>query len=367
MESMRCELPDVAMNQSDARSTRPESFCDSFRWLDDDEDLDLRLFLSDYHANLRDTLPQPTKDHRHQHQHPSFRRHMSISKIPFGRSSASSSRPGTKDASTPTSPLQNPTSAPTSTSQHARRRSRTLSLITSRHAASESRETLPPIDPAAAHYQDPEARLKLRVFLASPQKFDEAIAFGFPSTDPRAPPSVPVKDIVVPPSSSHSRQQSSRAAAPGKLETFLADFDEDDNESDDKLSYSDQISAADPESPRTPHSTTDKSMIRPMRLPSVPSPDEYGQAPGSSREMTLKMTLTRPDLRATEDQIYGWKQHGAYSVRKSPSAGGRDDMFPPTLPGEKDGMDRNPGGLDHWGPPQDHNVMKRIWNRVRRS
>ena len=235
-----------------------------------------------------------------------------------------------------------------------------------KHAASESRETLPPIDPAAAHYQDPEARLKLRVYLASPQKFDEAIAFGFPSTDPRASPPAPVKDTAPPPIS-HSRQQSSRAAAPGKLETFLADFDEDDNESDDKLSYSDQVSAADPESPRTPDSTTDKSPIRPMRLPSVPSPDECGQAPGSSREMTLKMTLTRPDLRATEDQIYGWKQHGAYSVRKSPSAGGRDDIFPPTLPGEKDMMDRNPAGLDHWGPAQDHNVMKRIWNRVRRS
>lgn len=370
MESLRCELPDPALHgmptmQSDARPSGAESICDSFRWMDDDEDLDLRLFLNDYHANLRDTLPQPTKE-----SHPSFRRHMSISKIQFGRSSVSSSRPATKDASTPTSPLQSPTMAPASSAPHARRRSRTLSLITAKHTAAESRETLPPIDPAAAHYQDPEARLKLRVYLASPQKFDEAIEFGFPSTDPRAPPSVPAKDAASPPRS-HSRQHSSRApsraAAPGKLETFLADFDDDDNESDDKLSYSDQVSSADPESPKTPHSTTDRSMIRPMRLPRVPSPDDLGQAPGSSREMTLKMTLTRPDLRATDDQIYGWKQQGAYYMRKSQSTGGRDDMFPPTLPNEKESIDRNPGGLDHWGPPQDQNVMKRIWNRVRRS
>ncbi|KAL8304146.1 hypothetical protein RB597_004565 [Gaeumannomyces tritici] len=374
MESLRCELPDTALHggirvvpSEDARPTGADSICDSFRWMDDDEDLDLRLFLNDYHANLRDTLPQPTKDN-----HPSFRRHMSTSKIQFGRSSVSSSRPGTKGASTPTSPLQSPIMAPINTTPapHVRRRSRTLSLITAKHTAAESRETLPPIDPAAAHYQDPEARLKLRVYLASPQKFDEAIEFGFPSTDPRAPPPVPAKDTTSPPRS-HSRQHSSRApsraATPGKLETFLADFDDDDNESDDKLSCSDQVSSADPESPKTPHSTTDRSMIRPMRPPRVPSPDDFGQAPGSSREMTLKMTLTRPDLRATEDQIYGWKQQGAYYMRKSQSTGGRDDMFPPTLPNEKDIMDRNPGGLDHWGPPQDQNVMKRIWNRVRRS
>jgi len=37
-------------------------------------------------------------------------------------------------------------------------------------------------DTDAAYYQDPEARLKLRVYLAFPQKFDEAVEFGFPST-----------------------------------------------------------------------------------------------------------------------------------------------------------------------------------------
>src|SRR5699024_8789531 len=36
---------------------------------------------------------------------------------------------------------------------------------------------------SAQYYQDPEARLKLRVFLASPQKFDEAIEFGFPALE----------------------------------------------------------------------------------------------------------------------------------------------------------------------------------------
>ena len=28
----------------------------------------------------------------------------------------------------------------------------------------------------------------------------------------------------------------------------------------------------------------------------------------SNREMTLRMTLTRPDLRADEEQLYGWKE-----------------------------------------------------------
>ena len=41
------------------------------------------------------------------------------------------------------------------------------------------------IDPAATYYQDPEARKKLRKYLASPQKFDEAVEFGFPSVPAR--------------------------------------------------------------------------------------------------------------------------------------------------------------------------------------
>ncbi len=123
----------------------PDSFCDSFRWLDDDDDLDLQLFLDDYHANLREEATAPSKEHR-----PSFRRHLSISKIPFGRSSVSSSRPATKDTSSPMpmSPNQSPPVGNyPGTFGHGRRKSRALSLITPKHSAQNS---ITAFDPAAA-------------------------------------------------------------------------------------------------------------------------------------------------------------------------------------------------------------------------
>lgn len=74
-----------------------DSLFDSFRWLEEDDDLDLRLFLDDYHFNLREDVPSPTKSNR-----PSFRRHMSITKLPFGRPSTTLSQPETRDAVSPT-------------------------------------------------------------------------------------------------------------------------------------------------------------------------------------------------------------------------------------------------------------------------
>ncbi|KAL4772602.1 hypothetical protein BDW60DRAFT_40519 [Aspergillus nidulans var. acristatus] len=40
---------------------------------------------------------------------------------------------------------------------------------------------IPNIDTSAQYYRKPEARLKLRIFLASPQKFDEAVEFRIPN------------------------------------------------------------------------------------------------------------------------------------------------------------------------------------------
>ncbi|KAB5580460.1 hypothetical protein GE09DRAFT_1212911 [Coniochaeta sp. 2T2.1] len=374
----------------------PQSFYDTFRWLDEEEDLDLRLFLDDYHANLRENVPEPSKQRR-----PSFRRHLSISKIPFGRPSLSS-RPPTRDAaSSQKSPAQSPLS-PSSEFHfgHQRRKSRTLSLITPKHA---SHNSFSAIDPAAAHYQDPEARLKLRVYLASPQKFDEAIEFGFPSTDIPGQLATTIDGPTL--SKRQSRQQ---LADDSNLRTFLADDDDDDE--DDKMSLSsDQPSVADPDSPQTPHGF-DKGPVRPIRVSpdtltshaSKPSDGNYVQVPASSREMTLRMTLTRPDLRANEDQIYGWQKNNnsaaqATTGRKSPAqqlTGRkshqilRDDSAVTTTATvtttpnvdhfaadgggmRKESMEKIFAGIDHWNATNnnntDQNVMRRIWNRVRRS
>lgn len=357
---------------SDKNSNVPDSFYESFRWLDEEDNLDLRLFLDDYHSNLRENVPSPTTQRR-----PSFRRRMSISKIPFGRSSASASRPGTKDTMmSPISPTHGPVSPKAAPVGHTRRRSRALSLITPKHTPHGSTGV---IDPAAAHYQDPEARLKLRVYLASPQKFDEAIEFGFPSTDALSSPTVTAKE-----GRALSRQQSRQKLSDdsSNLRSFLDDVDDDDDDDDeDKLSMnSDQPSVTDPDSPRTPQ-TFDKPTIRPHRGSADPvhthvsklSEASYVQASVSSREMTLRMTLTRPDLRAHEDQLYGWQKPGHLAGKRSQTSHLRDDSTTNvTYIGEKtpkESIEKVLAGIDHWNATESDNsgVMKRIWNRVRRS
>ncbi|RYP38129.1 hypothetical protein DL767_002646 [Monosporascus sp. MG133] len=338
---------------SDFEETHNDLY-NSFRWLDDDEELDLRLVLDDCHTHLRES-PVPKTEWR-----PSFRRHFSISKIPFGsRMSSDFSRPETKEAavSSPVSPAVSSSVLPL---QHARRRSRALSLITPKHTTQDS---VTSIDPAAAHYQDPEARLKLRVYLSSPQKFDEAIEFGFPSND-------------VLPAEHDNDDQPSAKRYPRRmlsqdsevLKTFL---------SDDRSSfYSEDISMPDPESPRTPH-LLEHPPLRPLQRTSKDdgqskTPEGYAHVPVASREMTLRMTLTRPDLRAYEDQIHGWSR-GAYqpSFKIPQSSPFRDDLSTSacTQAKSKDSLERIFANLDQDVDPQSaqRGVMKRLWKRVRRG
>jgi hypothetical protein len=216
-------------------------------------------------------------------------------------------------------------------------------------------------DPAAAHYQDPEARLKLRVYLASPQKFDEAVEFGFPSTD-----GLSAAPALLRPADGSS-----------DMRTFLAD-------DDDHLSLnSDQLSLSDPDSPKTPEPrepTTHGS--RHARLASAgvlnardfgrktPEGTCYAQIPASSREMTLRMTLTRPDLRTPEDELYGWQQRHAYQQHS------RQQTAPASLAAETRGAYIGNGSqkesfdnfrdVHRWNEiTAEKGVMRRIWNRVR--
>ncbi|KAM0279316.1 hypothetical protein ACHAQH_004663 [Verticillium albo-atrum] len=324
-----------------------DSFYDSFRWLEEEDELDLRLHLDDYHANLRQELPPPTKSRR-----PSFRRHLSITKVPFGRSSVSSSRPGTTHATTPTSPAYPPSSPLANSTVHVRQKSRALSLISPKQSP---KDTMSGFDPAAAHYQDPEARQKLKLYLASPLKFDEAVQYGFPSTEGAVKETKQSEDDVIVPKMQE------------KPRTFLAD---------DKSSiYSDELSAADSDSPKTPHAF-EKPGVRPLRVatepegPGKPADDSSIGAP-SSREMTLRMTLTRPDLRANEDQIYGWQQKGQMASRKSTSHALRDDFDPVSCAREgnsKESFERQFAAMDQWhAQVNDRGVMKRFWHKVRRA
>ncbi|TVY24584.1 hypothetical protein LHYA1_G006288 [Lachnellula hyalina] len=347
----------------DTKSSMAAAMFDSFRWMDEESDLDLRLVLDDYHANL-DGCPSPTSARR-----PSFRRQMSISKRPFGKGSLPSLQ---HHSPRPPPPPQS------SHSSHNRQQSRALSLIQPKHVPQSSVSS---IDPNAKHYQDPEARLKLRVYLASPQKFDEAIEFGFPALDGTDKENNPPRRM--------SKEQALKGRSSKDAAGFKSSFATDGGISflDDTASlFDDDVSMPDLDSPITPQgpdivyrppprtstsayaysgaksskTSADYSHLG-ITKPTVVKPqDGYTQAMAGSREMTMRMTLTRPDLRADETTLYGWQ------MTKAP-------LKEADLPMEDD-MDeklesRGPfGGPDGWGHSEkEDGVVKRFWNRVKSS
>ncbi|KAG4425523.1 hypothetical protein IFR04_001442 [Cadophora malorum] len=334
--------------QQENTSNMAAHMYESFRWMDEEQDLDLKLVLDDYHANLDGVvIPTPASARR-----PSFRRQMSVSKMPFGRNSLSSQ---------PRSPLSPKSEPPLN---HGRTRSRTMSLIQPKHVAKLSVAT---IDPNAAHYQDPEARLKLRVYLASPQKFDEAIEFGFPSMDGMT--DITDKENKPPTRMSRDVNGTKKSFGIDRGQSFL---------NDDMASlFDDDVSMADPESPLTPRgdlgfrsqnqsiansgpngskTSSDFSHLGINKPTLVKQPETYTHAMAGSREMTLRMTLTRPDLRADETTIYGWQRC------KSPLS-----EEPSTSMDEKSEMRGPLGGADGWGPDKESGVVKRFWNKVKSS
>lgn len=227
------------------------------------------------------------------------------------------------------------------------------------------KDSISSIDPNAAHYQDPEARLKLRVYLASPQKFDEAIEFGFPSLDA-------VTDVMDkenrPPRMSKDQIKAKKSFADSGR-SFLND--------DTASLFEDDTSMADPESPITPlgisdlgyrpqhralcpatnkgsKTSADYSHLGIKKPAVVKQPETYTHAMAGSREMTLRMTLTRPDLRADENTIYGWQ---------TPKSSLREESTP--SPDEKFEVRGPFGGPDGWGAVEkEDGVVKRFWHRV---
>ncbi|KAK8137703.1 RNB domain-containing protein [Apiospora sp. TS-2023a] len=338
MDSRISDLQDPPAHHATAR----DSFYDSFRWLEEDEDLDLSLHIDDYHTKPSETMTTPPKERR-----PSFRRRMSIGKIPFGKTPGSSSRPSTRDMfRAPTFPMgaaaaaAAAAAAPDPLPQHqpGRRKSRALSLITPRHA---SHASVASLDSAAAHYQDPEARLKLRAYLSTPQKFDEAQS-----------------------SKVDLRRKASDDSE--KLKTFLSD--------DHSSIYSDDGSAADPDTPMTPHSPEKEKQLSKnggsrLEAPQTSDSESSIRGPSVSREMTMRMTLTRPDLRAAEDHIYGWQRPvQTRAGRMSQSAPRGDGAACAADAKSKVDYEKFFSELDESATPAgEGGAMKRFWHRVTRN
>ncbi|KAI9053908.1 hypothetical protein LZ554_002853 [Drepanopeziza brunnea f. sp. 'monogermtubi'] len=311
--------------QGKSTSNMASQMYESFRWMDEEQDMDLKLALDDYHANLDGVVLPTTSSIRR----PSFRRQMSVTKRPFGRDSIS------------TLPESEPSP------NHRRHRSRTMSLRQPKQPISEL--SIVAIDPNAAHYQDPEARLKLRVYLASPKNFDEAIEFGFPSMDGLT-------------------DSAEKSFGIERGQSFYND--------DTVSSFEDDISMADPDSPVTPRgelgfrlqkrTLTTPASSRNMTLPDFTPPGSnrpvlLKQAESlihnnaGSREMTLRMTLTRPDLRADEMAIYGWQQCKS-----------RISEEPSRSLDEKASIKSSLGCADAWGSAEkETGVVKRFWKKVK--
>lgn len=320
---------------------------DSLTWLDEDDDLDLRLTLDDYSTDSKPCRPATTTGP------PSlFRRRLSVNKLSLRRPSISLSRPGTKDSSFTEQP---------SIPGHTRRKSRALSLITPRHAPPAS---VTSIDPTAAHYQDPEARHKLRAYLASPQKFDEALEFGFPASNP----------IILSgdtPGGTGSFSHGLFMASSERLKTFLAD--------DRSSIYSVETSIPDPDSPKTPDTPDNQPHgAKPFHLlgtsntfPALSS-ESCGQGRAASREMTLRMTLTRPDLRSGQEETYGWPKG---VVQRQPSRSSQSRALRVDTPvstsdnkdATKESMDQMFADIDRELSSSSEGLVKRFWNRVRRG
>lgn len=315
-------------------SAGSHDFYDTLRWLEQHENLDLRLCLEDPNKAAPGS-PQPQYVDR-----PSLRRHLSLSsKLPFARTSITQVRPNTNE--TTTAPRQK-----SALISHARTKSRALSIISPhRHVRQDSSVTS---DLAAAHYQDPEARMRLRDYLASPQKFDEAIEFGFPSVGEER-----VNQLGV---ECHDEEDPL-----DQLRTWLND--------DNSSTRSDGSSIVDSESPKTPPIVDRPASTQPFReSQDVPFLLQGEQSQTPLREMTLRMTLTRPDLRAGDSEIYGWQQNAHHGrplhVRAMSSAqvATSRQMTP------KSSIERHFSAMDQENyTSYDNGTLKRFWNRVRRA
>jgi hypothetical protein len=270
--------PDTVFYDSDSEDetddSMDQSIYDSFRWLDEDGDLDLSL--DEYHAHVADAAAKSKPRRR-----PSFRRSLSFSTHNLRQHRPSPSMP------TRTLPLSHTIQAlaPLATGHRSSSRpgSRRRQPIQHAHKSSTSS-----IDPAAQYYQDPDARLKLRVYLASPQKFDEAIEFGFPSLEQD-------KENIAPDHTPTSPK------SPTVTSDWAGTFFEDDDGT---------VIGTPGGSIEEPAASRASSQLKETSRPSMdtPSPLQRRQSlllgsktgpqrlPGN-REMTLKMTLTRPDLR----------------------------------------------------------------------
>jgi hypothetical protein len=320
------EVPITATVESppiDSAIDMDDGLFNGFRWNEEEDELDLGL--DEYHAAIAHTVNSGQSPGKCK---PSFRRNLSVTAIQFNRNSSSFRKLSYSG--------QTGSALRSSSPSHSRSGSTFLGPRHKPHASLSS------IDPAAKHYQDPEARLKLRVYLASPQKFDEALEFGFPSIEKNE-------------KSPYARPVTSPRLTGDSDRTFFKD--DSDSLFDDGDCTKDDASVTDSDSPGTPQdpvfqpfrlsdgSSLDKpGSTRPLVPRKVSEP--YTHACAAKREMTLHMTLTRPDLRTTDGPVVAPADEPLH-ITALPSLGEQPSIWD-NLPAES-------------------SRVRRFWRRIRKT
>ena len=198
---------------------------------------------------------------------------------------------------------------------------------------------------ARRDYHDLDARKQLRETIASPEKFDEALAFGFSHND--SVPSAPATDDSFPlqqPPLYHS-----------------------ENEEDDNRSVESQ-------GPRTPTAIPDTEAA--IKLPSFDSGTEFpmqqslrpktpiNRSPTGSvgnSEMTFHMSLTRQDLRSSpEEELYSAQRRKVSGVDVEEV----DPLALQVLPVCDDPTGAHGAFAVHGSSPKG---LKRVWKTIRRQ
>ncbi|OJJ65953.1 hypothetical protein ASPBRDRAFT_49292 [Aspergillus brasiliensis CBS 101740] len=245
---------------------------DVLRWFGEEHDLDLALDKDPTHS-----VNSPMKIPHRKLKRPCIRRTLSLNSATFIRQpSFTASHKNHRYSS------QSPVTPSFLTNFLIREsKPRPLSSQAQGHHAPQSSSCS--IDPGAQYYQDPEARLKLRLYLASPHNFDEAIEFGFPTPADGDTTSSPASS----PKQSSKPQNNRR-----KIHPAVAHIADLCTETDGAIS--------DPVQPSRPleNPISDKAMsLRDTQKPCAVDKGSGKLLDPNNREMTLKMTLTRPDLR----------------------------------------------------------------------
>ncbi|SMR42671.1 unnamed protein product [Zymoseptoria tritici ST99CH_3D1] len=168
---------------------------------------------------------------------------------------------------------------------------------------------------APKHYTDSNARSQLRECIMSPEKFDEALEFGFPIQATGAKRSM----------SSSSRPGRSVESEVGEL-SLSDSTDDSESRSEEDEGDSDDYH----DGPATPtagsesyqstfvrHNTSiDSGVALPIHLTDSHDNSFRDVTPTApvNREMTLKLSLTRSDLRAPEEMLYSLSRKAVSGV-----------------------------------------------------